>query len=89
MEIATLLPHIHRGAEYIFIHCVQAKALKEVIKRLPGARWSRTYKAWYVPLSLDNYQRVCQSLAPLASVETTVLRNYLIKRKNVQATKIP
>lgn len=89
LETVTLIPAIHRGAERIFIRCAPLKVLNDVIKRLPQVRWSRTYKSWYVPLDFDHYHRVCQSLAPLAVVETTVLRKYLLKRKHVQATKMP
>lgn len=89
MEIVTLLPVTHRGAENILIRFANVRVLNDAVRHLQGARWSRTHKAWYLPLSKENYKSVCQALRPIAQVNTNDLRNYLLKRKAVKATEVP
>lgn len=84
-----LFPVIHRGAEQILIRCTNRKVITDVIKQLPKAKWSHTYRSWYLPLSLENYKLICSSLEPLATLSTDELRNYLVKRKAVNDTGVP
>jgi integrase/recombinase XerD len=44
----TFVPGEHNGQKVILIHFPYDKALVERVRKLPGASWSRTLKAWYV-----------------------------------------
>lgn len=89
MENVTLFPIMQRGAEHIMIKFAPLKTLNDVIKRLPSIKWSQTYKWWYLPMSEENYNAICQVLRGLAHIHTEYLRKYLIKRKAVKAIALP
>lgn len=44
----TFTPAFHRQKKVIFIHFPYNAKLVEAVKKLRGAKWSRTQKAWYV-----------------------------------------
>jgi integrase/recombinase XerD len=56
---------VHDGKDVIFIRFEYNKQRNEQIRKLPGARWSRSLKAWHVP---DNahYRRQFGYAPPLA-----------------------
>lgn len=89
MEPVTLLPVMHRGAEHILIRFEHVKVLNDKVKRLPMVKWSKTHKAWYLPLSKENFRLICETFSNLAEVDSAGLREYLLKRKAVQATQVP
>jgi site-specific recombinase XerD len=82
----TLQPLHHRGQENIAIVYKNYYSLNGIIRKLPGAKWSRTNKCWYVPLSEESYHEICRKLKGTATIETTGLKKYLEKRKQVTAT---
>ncbi len=45
----TCEPGDHKGKEVIFIRFTYDEARNKEIRKLTGAKWSRTHKAWYVP----------------------------------------
>ena len=89
MEVVRLVPAMHKGAEQILICCRNEKALDFTIRRLPGVKWSKTYKCWYLPLTKQNYVSLCQKLNPVAQINNAELRKYLLKRKAVEAAEVP
>lgn len=47
---------LHKGAAVILIRFPYEPRLVEHVRQLPGARWSRTHKAWYVR-DVDQYRQ--------------------------------
>lgn len=64
-------------------------SLQNVVKRIWQVKWSQSNKFWYVPLSRDSYDRICKAFNGKAELDITLLKQYLQKRKKVQATKVP
>lgn len=81
MEPINLFPVSHRGAEQILIQCDTLKILNDTIRKLPHAKWSKTYKSWYLPLNKENYDLICQSLSKVGKIDSEELRKYLLKKK--------
>ncbi len=44
----TVEPARHRDADVLLIRFPYDRAQLKRVRKLPGARWSRTKKAWYV-----------------------------------------
>ncbi len=86
MEKVFLKPLVHRGTENIGIHYTNNSRLNTVVKRLPGVKWSQTKKCWYVPLYETSYNNLYKELRPHVELDTSELKNYLVKRKQVAAT---
>ncbi|MGH2552440.1 MAG: tyrosine-type recombinase/integrase, partial [Chitinophagaceae bacterium] len=43
--------------------------------------WSQTRKCWYVPMSKENYNKVCNAMKGLGKIDQTELHHYLADRK--------
>lgn len=89
MQHVTLFPVIHRGGEQLLIRCENVRVLNEAIKKLPGARWSRTYKSWYILLTENNYRLASKALAKHALIHVDSLREFLLKRSIVKSIELP
>lgn len=89
MEVVTLFPILHRGGEQILLKCANVKTFNNAIKKIPGARWSHTYKSWYLPLSRQSNQLIHQALQQVAILETKELRKYLLKKKAIARADVP
>lgn len=86
MHTVVLKPFVHRGQEVIGIAAPYVRELDLAIRRLEGVRWSQTNRFWYLPLSRQLHQDILAALQPLATIDETLLRAYLQKRKAVAAT---
>ena len=84
MEI-ILKPLFHNEAECIGIFCRPDAALNTVLKKEAGARWSNTNKCWYVPLTKKNYELLAGVLKGKADLQTGTLKEYLQKKKKIDA----
>ena len=84
MLTVILQPLHHRGSERIALRFVFNKELSDKVKTLKDARWSRTHRCWYVPLTKEHYTQVRMVLSPFGSLETTALKQYLEQRKVLQ-----
>jgi hypothetical protein len=87
-KIIELKPLHHRGQESIALLYDNYSLLNNIVKKLPGAKWSQTNKCWYVPMSKDSYDNICSKLNTTAIIETAGLKKYLERRKQVKATTV-
>ena len=90
MKKVTLKPLYHRGQECIGIWFENSGTLNGAISKNAGAKWSQTNKCWYVPLSKENYNKLFFTLKGKATIEQSVLHQYLAdKKKKISATNKP
>src|SRR5687768_13318358 len=80
---------MYKGAERIFIRHSRKEMLDNLVKQIPGAKWSGTYGAWYFPLNERSYKYLLERLGNVAKFNTDHLRAYLLKRQAVKASVIP
>ena len=80
---------MHRSQECIGIFFAHNDLLKVAIKKIPGVKWSRTHTCWWLPLSRENYTAIKEAISSIAIVESASLKNYLIKKNKIQASKVP
>lgn len=86
MHNVVLKPLVHRNQEVIGIDAPYVRELDVAMRKLKDVRWSQTNRLWYLPLSKESHQAIKTSLQPLATIDETLLRAYLQKRKALAAT---
>lgn len=89
METVILKPLQHRGDECIGIYFQKNAVIQLLIQKQAGAKWSKTNSCWYVPLSKENYEKLCQALKELAILNKDSLRKYLSEKKKPQPIPLP
>ena len=84
MKLAQFKPLIHRSRECIGIYFENDSALNNIIRKVAIAKWSRTHKCWWMPLTKENYNQLFSVLQREVKIENAALRLYLTnkKRKN-------
>jgi integrase/recombinase XerD len=81
-----LKPLLHRGQECIGIYFENWPSLNTIVRKIAGAKWSQENKCWNLPLSKENYNKLCFALKGKAEIDIAELKKYLEKRKKVAAT---
>lgn len=84
MYIITCHALEHRGQERLFINCENSPVVNAHLKQLPGIKWSKTHKQWYLPLQNDSYRKICIVFKGIATVDNSLLKIYLENRQQVQ-----
>ncbi|MBA2746618.1 MAG: tyrosine-type recombinase/integrase [Flavisolibacter sp.] len=75
----ALKPFFHRDQENMGIY-FSVRALYNRIKMVPGVKWSRTHRVWYLPLERASYELLVNHLKDVF-IETSELKKYLEQRK--------
>ncbi len=55
---AILSPLDHRGAKHIKVEIANNDESKSLVRQVPGRKWSRTHRCWYVPYSSEAFQKL-------------------------------
>ena len=85
MEKIVLKPLQHNGEEIIGIYFPDMAVLNRAVRKIKKARWTRTYKCWYVPLSKQKHQEIVVAFKGIGTLEQSELRDYLVaKNKDVR-----
>ncbi|MEK7226377.1 MAG: phage integrase N-terminal SAM-like domain-containing protein, partial [Bacteroidota bacterium] len=87
MQTVILKPLQHRERECIGIYFEHNAVLNGAIRKTAGARWTRTHKCWYVPLSKENYNKLFVALKGKAEIEQSALHKYLADKKRITPAK--
>lgn len=86
----NLKPLYHRQQECIGLYYNNNDtSLNNIVKKIPGIKWSQTNRCWWLPLSKENYNKLHFALEGKAELATGELKEYLEKRKQVRATVVP
>lgn len=72
----------HRGKQVLLLKFPINNTLKELVKKLPGATWSNTHKAWYTPYSIEILYTVKKLFTGVANIDASILKEKLAKSKN-------
>ena len=89
MKTVFLEPFFHKNQYQVGIRFEKDNILQNIAKKIYQAKWSQSRKYWYVPLNRDSYNRICKAFNGKAELDIAVLKQYLEKRKKVEATKVP
>jgi len=83
MQQIRLIPLIHRNNECIGIYFDKNVSIEYVVRKQPGAKWSRTNKCWYIPLTEEYYTLLVADLHDKAKVDNGALKGYLQKKRKL------
>jgi integrase/recombinase XerD len=86
MQTVTLKAFIHRNQECIGIYFTGTKELNTAIRKLPGIKWSQTYKCWWLPLNKGNAAAITKAVNGIGVINSSNLKTYLEKKKLVTGT---
>ena len=89
MQTIILKPLSHRSVECLAICFNHSPALNDIVKKIPGVKWSQTNKCWWLPLSKENHQLTTGTIGNHATIDNTLLKIFLEKKKQVKAVIIP
>src|SRR5690348_3596215 len=81
METVQLKPFDHHGQECIGIYFENNAKINGALRKNAAAKWSRTHKCWYVPLSKENNNKIFFAVKGLAVIDQSALHQYLDKRE--------
>ena len=83
METIILKPLQHNQEENISMFFPNKAVLNKAVKKIKQARWTRTHKCWYVPLSKEKYNEIVAAFKGIASIEHSALHQYLANKKRI------
>jgi len=69
MEIVRLKRAEHDGGRRIALEFGYVPHLTDLVRKLPGARWSRTLKAWHVANTPENLRLIFSTFKGVAEVD--------------------
>lgn len=87
MMIIKLKAFFHRGKEQIGLVFDNETSLNVIVKKIPAARWSKTYNCWYLSLNKENYHLIVSNLSGVAEIDDVSLREHLEKRNKIVTIK--
>ncbi len=88
MEHIILQPLFHNKQERVVLVYTNLPLVNRIVRQLPGAKWSQTYKCWHIPLNETVCRKAIEQLKEYGEPDVEPLRMYLAKRKNVAATQV-
>jgi integrase/recombinase XerD len=86
MESVTLKAFFHRNRECIGIYFANSTLLEKIIRKQVGVKWSQANRCWYIPLTETAFGLLAHDLKEKATVDHTLLKAYLEKKKRIQTT---
>jgi integrase/recombinase XerD len=89
MPVISLKPFFHSNTECLGLYYTSNRLLNAIVKKIPGAKWSKTYKCWYVLLNRENYDAFIKEIGNKATIDNILLKQYLQRRNKLAATLPP
>ncbi len=83
MPVITLSPLLHRNKECIGIFFTSNRLLNNVVKTIPGVKWSQSHKCWYNALSRENYNSILKAIDTNAVIDNKELKQYLQRKSKL------
>ncbi|WP_165871553.1 tyrosine-type recombinase/integrase [Flaviaesturariibacter flavus] len=77
LPVVVLDAFYHRGAERMGIRFDRGSPVEARVRSLPGVRWSRTQRCWYLDLVRPEYDRVRAALGTHCRLDAARLKAYL------------
>ncbi len=89
MQTIILKPLAHRSIDCMAICFTHSRSLNDLVKKIPGIKWSQTNKCWWLPLGQENHTLITNTIGNHATIDNSLLKVFLEKREQVKAVMIP
>lgn len=83
LPVITFKPIYHRGEERIGLLFALNPELESIIWKIPQIKWSVESKCWHISLNQESYKSTVVFIKPIASINSTELKSFLLKRKRI------
>jgi integrase/recombinase XerD len=81
------LPIFKNGEEKIGIKFTHNSYLNKLLLQVDEVKWSSSLRMWYIPMQENAYKKTIDKLKSEGIISTLYLKEYLQKRKHIQAIK--
>ena len=88
MLTVSLKPLFHRSKENVAICYEHDHTINSLVRKINDARWSQTYRCWYVPFNENSIQSIKNVLEGTAITDDRLLKGYVQKRNEVMKTSV-
>jgi hypothetical protein len=85
MNTIQFHPFFHRGGEKAGLMFEKDFLLNKEVRKIRAVKWLQTHGCRYIPLDKETCEKAIQHLKPLAKIDTTELKEYLLKKKKVDS----
>ncbi len=75
----------HHNNDLIALRFETDSVLNKLVRRIQQVKWSQTHRCWYIPMDESCCRRAIGIFSGQATIDTSDLRKFLIKRKQVAA----
>lgn len=75
----------HHNKDLIALRFETDSVLNNLVRRIQQVKWSQTHRCWYIPMDESCCRRAIGIFSGQATIDTSDLRKFLIKRKQVAA----
>lgn len=72
----------HRNKECIAVRFSHHQSIANIVRQLPGAKWSQTFRCWLLPLDKAHYNILLEACKGKAIIDHTLLKQYLENKKS-------
>ncbi len=87
MTEIKLYIYFHNNKERLFAGFKYNAAINKLIQSIKGAKWSQTKKQWHFNVGKETVELIKQKTQSLATLDTSVLKQQLLKRKQIISIK--
>ncbi len=89
MHTITLHLKEHKGEERIFAEFPCNKKINDVLRQVPGVKWSQSNKQWHLPAQKNSVTALQQKMNLLAVVDASFLKKQLEERNKRPLAILP
>lgn len=79
-ERAVLALVQHRGGNWISVRFEPDNRISSLVRKLPGAKWSRTHRCWLIPAGKENYTKLIAVLKTVSNINESALYQYPVEK---------
>lgn len=87
LPVVELNGTFHKKKEWVALKFEKNYNIQSIIKTIPEWRYSDSNKAWLIPLSKENCNLIISKLTTHAVINTALLKEYLLHKKNLTKQK--
>jgi len=71
----------HREAQVVLLKFPKDRVLDEAIKKIKGARWTKTHTCWQVTYSVSAINQIKTIFDPICKIDATLLKEKIVSKK--------
>ena len=78
----------HREVKVVLIKFIRDKVLEDTVRKVSGAKWSKTHTSWHVPYSVKALNQIKSLFDPISKINADLLKEKVLNQP-INQTYIP